>query len=245
MMRAVFWGSSNGLVITAFRNRFHGFPAQYEPSETAMNLPAKIETIQLPEPHRMGLMPSLPAWAASQVKSVERIHQADPVTGRHGEVWTLPLALMPNEQQALALRAHAVEMRRRLDETPQNSQECAQATLVLLTKLFLALPRAKTNEIEIEARAEAYMDALDDVPSWAVQAAIRGWHRRAYGDKHDYRWAPVPSELREVAEIEAWKAARRMQECERVLAAVPLNEGTQAMRNRVDGVISPRKMSRR
>lgn len=206
------------------------------------NLPAVIDPIPLPAPHRPELMPSLPRWAASQVASIDKNHQRDPVTGTYAEFWTLPAVLVPTPAQAMALRDHANEMRRRLTETPSQNEDCEKATVVLLTKMFLALPRAKTNDTEIEAKAEAYLDALDDVPSWAVQAAIRGWHRKSYGDGHDYRWAPVPSELRECAEIEAWKVAKRMQECERVLAAVPLDEGDRVMRERLQGVIAPRPM---
>lgn len=202
-----------------------------------MNVPAIIEPIPLPDLHRMGQMPSLPGWAASQAASVERNQQRDQTSRKYREVWTLPARLMPTEAQAIALRAHAAELRRRMTQTPEQDGSCAEATLVFVTKLLLALPRAKTNEVEAEAKAEAYMEALDDVPSWAVQAAIRNWHRSGYGPDHDYRWAPVPSELRQAAETEAWKSGHRIQICESILNAVELFEpepsAAEAMKVRV------------
>ncbi len=185
-----------------------------------MNLPAKI---QLPDVARMGRMPSLPEWAALRVASLEKNLQRDK-DGKYRELWTLPAELIPSAEQAATLQEHADELRRRMTWTPLLDAAYAQATIIAVTKMLLALPRAKTNEIEAEAKAEAYMDALDDVPCWAVQAAVRGWHRSEYGEDHDYRWAPVPSELRKAAEIEAWKSGRRIQDCERVIIAVPIDD---------------------
>ena len=115
--------------------------------------------------------------------------------------------------------AHVAYLEGQLQHTPLNYDAYGRATIVLVTKMLLALPSAAMTEESAAAKAEAYMDALEDVPSWAVQAAIRGWHRSEYGDKFNYRWAPVPSELRTVAFLEAWKTKERIRDLKRVISA--------------------------
>ncbi|MHB8272004.1 hypothetical protein [Bradyrhizobium sp.] len=115
--------------------------------------------------------------------------------------------------------AHVAYLEDKLKYTPLNDDAYGRATVVLVTKMLLALPSAAMTEESAAAKAEAYMDALEDVPCWAVQAAIRGWHRSEYGDKFNYRWAPVPSELRTVAFLEAWKTKERIRDLKRVISA--------------------------
>ena len=86
---------------------------------------------------------------------------------------------------------------------------------------MMVLPSSQAGEESSDARAEAYMAALEDVPSWAVDAAIRGWYRSEYGAGYNYRWAPGPAELRTVAYLEAWKVKERIRDLERVLEAKP------------------------
>lgn len=189
-----------------------------------MNALIKIEPISLPDIQRMDRMPSWPAWVASRIASLQKNEQRDAESGRYRELWTLPANLIPTDDHRKSLTAHAAELGRRLEQTPEREVDLAKATLVIVTKMMLVLPAQKANETAAEAQAEAYLDALDDVPSWAVQAAIRGWHRSAYGDKYSYKWRPQPAELREVSFLEAWKVRSRIAECEKLLQAQPLFE---------------------
>ncbi len=201
---------------------------------------AAIERLPLPD-FKRGLMPSLPVWAASQVVSLVLSQQADSRTGTHGELWTLPPDRIPTDEQRQALAAHADYLDGWLEHTPEKDDGYGRATIVLVTKMMMSLPSAAMTDDSAEAKAEAYMDALEDVPSWAVQAAIRGWHRLEYGDKFNYRWAPVPSELRTVAFLEAWKVKQRIRDLRRVISAdvlfyVPA-EREQEMRDKLEPLL--------
>lgn len=100
--------------------------------------------------------------------------------------------------------------------------------MVLVTKLILAKPAARTSEEGAEATGEAYMAALDDVATWAVEAAIRLWHRgesiKTEKDPHDFKWRPEPPVLRKLARIEEWKVRGRIEELRKVLGAEVLIE---------------------
>jgi hypothetical protein len=71
-----------------------------------------------------------------------------------------------------------------------------EAALGLIGKMLLAYPMAAGSAESGKARGEAYLDALDDVPPWALAEAIRKWHRGECGPDHNYRFAPAPAELR-------------------------------------------------
>ena len=43
------------------------------------------------------------------------------------------------------------------------------------------------------------MASLEDIPSWAVQEAMRRWYRSECGGKYVYTWQPGPAALREVS----------------------------------------------
>lgn len=57
------------------------------------------------------------------------------------------------------------------------ADEWKAATLIVLTKMMLSLPSSQQNEAGAEASGEAFQAALDDVPTWAVAAAVRRWYR--------------------------------------------------------------------
>ncbi len=71
-----------------------------------------------------------------------------------------------------------------------------EAALGLIGKMLLAYPMAGGSAESGKARGEAYLDALDDVPPWALAEAIRQWHRGECGPDRNYRFAPAPAELR-------------------------------------------------
>jgi hypothetical protein len=89
--------------------------------------------------------------------------------------------------------------------TPENDYQHGQQVALSIGKLLLALPSKESGDLAMEAKSEAYMAALEDVPFWAVQEAMRRWYRGEYGSKHDYRWQPAPSVLRELAMIETYR----------------------------------------
>lgn len=71
-----------------------------------------------------------------------------------------------------------------------------------LAGLLLTAPTRSESEALAELRLETYWIALDDIPAWAVAAAVRMWLRRensAGGE--NYAFAPAPPQLRRLAEI--------------------------------------------
>jgi hypothetical protein len=107
---------------------------------------------------------------------------------------------------------------------------------------MLTLPSSQQNEAGAEATGEAFQDALDDVPPWAVKAAVRRWYRGECGENecdqpYDYHWRPAPAELRRIALSELSRVKSRAGTLRRLLHAEPLiefsDEHCAAMRTRL------------
>lgn len=210
---------------------------------------ATIEPIPLPDPRRPARMPSLPEWVGSRLASVVKAVQSDPATGKYREVPTLPAALLPNETQRTRLLQHVDALNKNCSRTPEVDAGAEAAMLVIVTKLLLALTGQRTSETGAEAKGEAYMAALEDIPAWAVEEAVRGWYRgtsRQLDPKqpHDFRWAPAPAVLRRLAEIELFKVKGRALALQQLLDAEPLVEFSEehcaTMRERIIGLFRPK-----
>lgn len=110
--------------------------------------------------------------------------------------------------------------------TPEEDVRHGEQTLMAVTKMTLVLPSREVGDMANEAKGEAYMAALEDVPSWAVEEAMRRWHRAEYGDKHDYKWQPAPATLREISMLEVYRVMGVRRKLRAVLDAEPLLEFT-------------------
>jgi hypothetical protein len=153
-------------------------------------------------------LPAIPEWATKMLDDARMSCQRDPKTGRDNDFMTL--AFMPTAEQAQFLTQHADQCRAMLAECPINHPVFAKGTFGLIAKLMLAKPGRVAGPEATEARMETYQMALEDVPVWAVESAIRRWHRgecdmpsHRYdgkgGEKHDYTWAPESAILRKIA----------------------------------------------
>lgn len=193
-----------------------------------------IEPLNLPDLARPDRMPSLPAWVGSRIASVLEVMQKD-ASGKRRLTVVLPQGMTLGSSERKQITEHASGLRKTLAYTPDNSADAEAETLVLITKLTLALPGQKASAEGAEAIGEAYQAALDDIPPWAVKAAIRLWYRRGAPpvDKvpHDYRWRPAPGILRAIAFEEAAKVRGRALELERLIEAVPMIEFAPPERN--------------
>lgn len=195
---------------------------------------AKIEPLRLPDPRRPAQMPSLPEWVVSRIESVKDNWQNGSMA------LTLPTGMVLSDHDKAMVREHMAGLAELVERTPATSADCEAETLVIVTKLLLALPSAKSTETGNEAKGEAYLAALDDVPSWAVQEAVRKWYRGDHGAGYDYRWAPVPADLRKLAQHEEYRVRGRIRLLKRICEAVPLvefsDEHRAEMLNRVAGL---------
>jgi hypothetical protein len=187
------------------------------------------ERLTLPDVQRLDRMPSLPAWVASRVESMKDEHQRSTVDGKYRSVPTLPASLTLSPTERVEIEHHAGELEGLCAQTPADSDEWEAATLVIITKLMLALPTAQQNDAGAEATGEAFLTALDDVPTWAVAAAVRRWYRGDCGENerrqpYDHHWRPAPAEMRKIALVEKWRVQHRAQTLRKLLAAEQLVE---------------------
>lgn len=126
----------------------------------------------------------------------------------------------------MLVEQHVAALNSVLAMTPMEDISHGELTMTTVTKMTLVLPSKETGELAGEARAEAYMAALEDVPSWAVQEAMRKWHRSECGEKHDYKWQPMPATLRGLAMTEVYRVMGTRRKLNDLLLAEPLIERT-------------------
>lgn len=186
---------------------------------------AIIEPIQQPDVRRPAKLSMLPSWVEQRCATCKKASQPDQA-GIYREVPVLPRSLILAREQKMLVEQHVAALNAVLAMTPMEDISHGELTMTTVTKMTLVLPSKETGELAGEARAEAYMAALEDVPSWAVQEAMRRWHRAECGPKHDYKWQPAPATLRELAMIEVYRVMGTRRKLNDLLLAEPLIERT-------------------
>lgn len=187
---------------------------------------AIFETIQLPDPRRPATLPSLPAWAERLNGAVRLELQMTPdgTTFERQEVLVLPPELMPTPDQRQAMMTHQSSLRSFLQDTPALSASAETRVATAVSKLLTVLAGERKSDLVEEARSDVYLDVLDDVPCWAVEAAVRRWFKHDCGTDergraHDYRWAPDPGTLRKIAQEDVYALGARIGKVQRLLDA--------------------------
>jgi hypothetical protein len=144
----------------------------------------------------------------------------------------------------MLVERHIRDLNAVLAMTPAEDILHGELTMTTVTKMTLVLPGREAGELAGVARGEAYMAALEDIPSWAVQEAMRKWHRAEHGPKHDYKWQPAPATLRELALLEVWRVKGTVRKLNDLLLAEPLLEFTPeqeaAMRDKLSAYLNMR-----
>jgi hypothetical protein len=184
-----------------------------------------IELIQPPDVRRPARLTRLPSWVQQRCDTLRRVSQRDR-EGIHREVPVLPVALILDHEQKQLVEKHVANLAEVLLMTPEENMAYGEVTLTTVTKMMLVLPSRENGELSGEARGEAYMAALEDVPGWAVQEAMRRWHRSEHGPKHDYKWQPAPATLREIAMTEVYRVMAVRRKLNDLLLAEPPFEAT-------------------
>lgn len=190
---------------------------------------ALIEPI--PVPANPARMPSLPVWLERCSGALANVNQRDEA-GQHRRVDTLPAKLIPSSSERAAIVQHVARLSRFLDlDQPITLRDREMDNASALGVMIAALLAKKGQRMDAavsEALTEDYLDALDDLPAWAVREAIRKWNRAesAQLDRkpHDFNWRPEPPTLRRLAFIEFAVVKDRIDKLSRVLNAVPLLE---------------------
>jgi hypothetical protein len=92
----------------------------------------------------------------------------------------------------------------------------------VLSKMLLVAPTADRSDEGTVAKVSAYLDdALDDLPAWAVAAAVRRWHRMECGSAYNYNFAPAPGVLRTIVLEHLEPAKLALLRLKLVLSAAP------------------------
>jgi hypothetical protein len=187
---------------------------------------AIIEPIKLPDQRRPAILPSLPAWAARLSGAVRLEMQLTPdgKTFERDDILVLPPELMPSPDQVKAMTDHRDSLRSYLQDTPAASTTAETRVATAVSKLLMVLAGERKTDLAEEARSDVYLDVLDDVPCWAVEAGVRAWFRHdcgmdERGRAHDYKWAPDPGTLRTIALREVYAIGSRIAAVQRVLDA--------------------------
>lgn len=204
---------------------------------TKLNLGGRMNALVKLEPILLDLLrptrtQSLPAWLGARKGAL--VVNLQEVEGRYQDVPTLPAAMMLSEEQRGAIQRHLDSLGSLLLQTPDKAVEFEKATFGAIAKLLLLKPAARTTEEAVEARQDVFMDVLEDIPFWAVEAAIRKWHRGECGKDErgkpfNYDFAPEPHALRRLAIAETFTVKLRMGELEPILKAVPFVDSSKAL----------------
>ena len=119
---------------------------------------------------------------------------------------------------------HRDNLRSYLQDTPAASSAAEVRVATAVSKLLTVLAGERKSDLAEEARSDVYLDVLDDVPCWAVEAGVRAWFKHDCGSDergkaHNYVFAPDPGTLRKIALREVYAIGARIGTVQRVLDA--------------------------
>lgn len=186
--------------------------------ELQTSSPVALPAIDLREPSTLLL---LPAWLESQIAAVSDLGAGrtivDPLTRQiTGRVATIPASKMPTGAQRRAIEQRVADLEAASRPGPVNR------TLAILGELINEHAASRLDDETVSIKAEAYLDAVEDLPSWAVREAVRRWRRgEVSADPKDLDFAPKPARLRRIAQAIATVPVGQAQRLRRILDAEP------------------------
>jgi hypothetical protein len=188
-----------------------------------------IPPLDVRRPAKFGM---LPPWAQRRCDILKKASQPGK-DGIHREVPVLPANLILGQKEKRLIERHLTQLNDILRMTPEENIGHGELTLTTISKMTMVLPSRESGDLVGEAKGEAYMAALEDVPCWAVQEAMRKWHRAEYGPKHDYKWQPAPATLRELSMTETYRVMAVARKLNDLLLAEPEFEMTPEQESRM------------
>jgi hypothetical protein len=138
---------------------------------------------------------------------------------------SLPVELMLTETERAEMEQRLAAINGIITGSNLNTAECSKARLLLLTKMLLAFPTSGSfSDAAADARGDIYDEAVEDIPPWALSAAIKRWAR---GDVPELRlgtlnfnFAPGPAVLLAICKLELADFKAQALAIERLLACV-------------------------
>ena len=133
-------------------------------------------------------MLSLPAWAASRIGWLGTVT----ISGTTSYYLTSGLPKLTESE-----RSHVNHQIACCEALLVPAKFDDEIKLALVAKMIMALASAQVSETGAEARGEAYLFALGEVPAWAVDQAIKNWYTGSVEGipEGDFKWAPSPAVL--------------------------------------------------
>lgn len=168
-------------------------------------------------------IPSLPQRLVDLAMAVGTVqHKGQPVRYNLPEGWQIsPL----ERTEAISLLSTLTSL---LDPaSPFERCPADQARVALITKLLRGLGgAADMSEIAADSKIAMYSDAIEDLPVWAIDKAIKRWARgecpRQIEPEPRYSFPPAPGVLRKMALLETEQPNLHKTLLTRLLAALPL-----------------------
>jgi hypothetical protein len=179
-----------------------------------------VEPIPMPDPQRPAKPISFPHWAKVRLDTLKIAEQPDQ-TGIYRKIPVLPghLQIIPTQREAIErYRTAVAEL---LSQTPERGRRWAKLALIATSKLLMASAGREAGDFAGKAKGEAYMAAVDDVPYWATEEAVRLWYRGECGAQHNYTWPPAPAVFRAIARQPECKLRSTATRLEQLLIAEP------------------------
>jgi hypothetical protein len=140
---------------------------------------------------------------------------------------SLPIDLMLTENERADLELRLVAVNEIITGSNLTAADCSKARLSLLTKMLLAYPTSGiSSDAAADARGDIYDEAVEDIPPWALNAAIKRWVK---GDVPDLRlgalnfsFAPAPAVLFAICKLELVDFKAHAIAIEQLLACITL-----------------------
>lgn len=160
----------------------------------------------------------------SRIYSVMRTEQTDYRT------FSISDKLAPTAEQREVLKIRGREIADGLK--PADGNQARTVISALVNRLLVTYPQSeRVSEQDARAAIAGYVDALADLPLWAVNAACQGWIRgEADGDN---RFRPSAAELRTLAQRKLMPFRQEVEQIRRILTAQVYRDPTQEERDRV------------
>ncbi|CAO4171096.1 hypothetical protein AFFFEF_01708 [Methylorubrum extorquens] len=186
---------------------------------------AALPAIDTADPASMLLLPD---WLASSIAAVSDLGagrtEVDPVTRQiTARVATIPASRMPTGPQRTAIARRIADLQAAIEPGP------VEETIGVLGDLIQEYAPSRLDDRTVSIKAEAYLDAVEDLPAWTVRAAVRRWRRgEVSADPATLDFAPKPARLRGIAERMVLVARGQAARLQRVLDAKPEERITDA-----------------
>jgi hypothetical protein len=168
-------------------------------------------------------IPSLPPRLAALAGAVGTVRHPGQPERHHLQIgWAMSALEKAEAATLLASLTSALDPTASFDDQPGPMAKAA-----LLTKLIRGLAgAAEMSDVVAAAKIEMYADAIEDLPAWSIDVAIKRWGKGScpaeIEERPKYAFPPAPATLRALACLELDAPRRDARKLEGLIAAVPL-----------------------